>query len=77
MPAPKPPSPDAAEALAQINTRVAVDIAGLATNPMADLAAQNISNGIEQARAQALAEAAAANRAAIDPTSPENPPSEC
>ncbi len=76
MPRPKPPSPDAAEALAAINTRVAVDIAGLATNPMADLPAQNIANGIQQAEAQALAEAAAAIPAARHPAPPKNPPFE-
>lgn len=77
MPGPKPPSPSIADAIAALNTQISVDIPGLPTNPMTDLAAQNIANQMQRDRAQALAEAAGATRAAIDPTSPENPPSEC
>lgn len=76
MPSPKPPSPSIADAIAALNTQIPVDIPGLPTNPMADLAAQNIANQMQRSLAQALAEAAAPIHATVDPTPPENTPSE-
>lgn len=74
MPGPKPPIPNAAEALAAINTQDVVDMSAAATKPMADFAAQNLANEMQRAQAQALAGAAAPLLGAIDPASPENRP---